>query len=234
MTSTTVASRPAAETHPTRAPFPEVSTTSPPGPAAATVIISADSAYRYALTRRWGSGPTALFVGLNPSTADAASDDASTRRMVGFARSVGCGGLTLVNLYAWRSRSPSVLRKVSDPVGPDNDAWITRAAAASDLVVAAWGTHARPERSAAVLELLRCSTIWCLGLTRDRHPAHPLYLPSRTSLQIFQPATHDWSEWAAVHESGLSEPLRERACVACGVDEVDVDPGDLERAGRWS
>ena len=66
-------------------------------------VLSQCGAYRYTLTRRWGSGPRAVFVGLNPSTADAENDDASTRRMVGFARSAGCWSLKLVNLYAWRS-----------------------------------------------------------------------------------------------------------------------------------
>lgn len=36
--------------------------------------------YRYALWRRWGSGQYAMFIGLNPSTADEYSDDPTIRR----------------------------------------------------------------------------------------------------------------------------------------------------------
>ena len=99
-------------------------------------VISPDGLYRYTLSRRWGSGPRALFVGLNPSRADGDVDDHSTRRMIRFAQAAGCGGLTLVNLFAWRSPSPRTLRQVPDPVGPSNDHWICSAVAAADLVVA--------------------------------------------------------------------------------------------------
>lgn len=203
-------------------------------PTAAAVrdaVLSPDGTYRYTLTRRWGTGPRAVFAGLNPSTADAAVDDPSTRRMIGFAQSAGCGSLTLVNLYAWRSASPAVLRRVLDPVGPDNDAWIATAATEADLVIAAWGTHAGSERAAAVLELLGHATVWCLGRTKAGHPRHPLYVPAKTPLELFQPATHDWEPWRRVIDSGLPEPLRERSCLTCGADEVDVDH---DRPGGWS
>ena len=196
-----------------------------------SAVVSADRGYRYLLTRRWGSGPRALFVGLNPSTADATVDDASTRRMVGFARSAGCGSLALVNLYAWRSTSPAVLRHVADPTGPENDAWITAAAETADLVVAAWGTHAAPDRAAAVLRLLGCARVRCLGRTKGGHPRHPLYVPARTPLEVYRSAAHDWDEWREVAAGGLPEVLRERVCLACGADEVAVD--DNARP-RWS
>lgn len=194
---------------------------------ARSAVVSPDRSYRYLLTRHWGSGPRALFVGLNPSTADATVDDASTRRMVGFARSAGCGSLALVNLYAWRSTSPAVLHHVADPIGPDNDSWITGSAGAADLVLAAWGTHATPGRAATVLQLLGCATVWCLGLTRDGHPRHPLYVPARTPLVVYQPAAHDWDEWDRVSSDGSPEVLRERLCLACGTDEIAVDHNAL-------
>ena len=33
-------------------------------------LLSPCRRYRYALWRRWGDGPPAMFIGLNPSTAD--------------------------------------------------------------------------------------------------------------------------------------------------------------------
>lgn len=194
---------------------------------ARSAVLSPDRSYRYLLTRRWGSGSRALFVGLNSSTADATVDDASTRRMVGFARSAGCGSLTLVNLYAWRSTSPSVLRHVPDPVGPDNDAWISYAAAGADVVVAAWGTHADTAREANVIQLLAHNVVWCLGRTKDGHPRHPLYVAARTQLEIYRPDSHDWEDWTPVSEPGTPEPLRERICSTCQLDEIDVDYGQM-------
>lgn len=56
-------------------------------------ILSDCGRFRYALTRRWADGPTALFIMLNPSTADACADDPTIRRCIGFARREGCGAL---------------------------------------------------------------------------------------------------------------------------------------------
>ena len=233
VTNTTVAPRRTASDHHTRAPFPEVKVIPPgsatpttPAPSAeviGTAVLSADSRYRYLLSRTWGTGPCAVFIGLNPSRADAIQDDASTRRMIGFARSLGCGQLRLVNVYGWRSTTPTMLRRVTDPVGPDNDRWIRDTVAAADLVVAAWGTHASPIRVAAVLNLLRHRTVWSLGQTRDGHPRHPLYLPARTSLVRFADPRHDWTDWHPIPGHGLPEPLKERFCPTCGADDIRID-----------
>lgn len=47
--------------------------------------------YRYSLRRQWGdpAGGYAMFVGLNPSTADETMDDQTIRRCVGFAKQWG-------------------------------------------------------------------------------------------------------------------------------------------------
>ena len=231
VTSTRVAPRQTANDHHTRAPFPEVNTlppgsatpTSPPAEVTGAAVLSADGRYRYLLTRTWGPGPCAVFIGLNPSRADAVEDDASTRRMIGFARSLGCGQLRLVNVYGWRSTAPAILRRVPDPVGPDNDRWISDSLADADLVIAAWGTHADPERVAAVLNLLRHRTVWSLGQTRDGHPRHPLYLPARTPLIRFADPRHDWTDWHPIPGPGLPEPLKERFCPTCGADDITID-----------
>jgi hypothetical protein len=49
--------------------------------------ISSNKRYRYVLTRIWnGALPTLLFIGLNPSTADAQEDDATIRRLISLTR----------------------------------------------------------------------------------------------------------------------------------------------------
>ena len=57
-----------------------------------SATISKDGLYRYSLERVWDpSKPTALFICLNPSTADAEIDDPTVRKMVGFAKRFGYG-----------------------------------------------------------------------------------------------------------------------------------------------
>src|SRR5579859_5937119 len=91
----------------------------------AGATFSACRTYRYRLWRSWEPrGSRCVFVGLNPSTADESTDDATIRKCVGFAKRWGFGAIEVVNLFAYagvRSTDPRSLLGVSDPVGPDND-----------------------------------------------------------------------------------------------------------------
>src|SRR5262249_32293760 len=102
-------------------------------------VISGDGRYRYSLTRRWGRGPRALWIMLNPSRADREVDDPTIRRCIGFSGSWGYGAMEVVNLYALRTPEPRLLRRHPDPVGPENDGWITRASRRATEIVLAWG-----------------------------------------------------------------------------------------------
>jgi len=113
---------------------------------------------------------------LNPSTADERTDDPTLRRCIGFARHWGLGGLRVVNLYALRATKPAELWRVADAVGPENDRYLAEAAAGDDLLIAAWGVHAKPERIRQVLALPGFSRLSYLQLTKDGAPRHPLYL----------------------------------------------------------
>ena len=106
--------------------------------------------YRYWLTRRWGPGPALMFVSLNPSDADEHRDDPTTRRDMDFARDFGYDAVTLLNLGAAVMTNPKHLALLADPIGPDNDAHLDRAAASHDVIVFAWGAHADPARARAV------------------------------------------------------------------------------------
>jgi hypothetical protein len=142
--------------------------------------FSEDGVYRYTLTRRWGAGRRAVFIMLNPSTADADVNDPTVARCCRYARDWGMGQLLVLNLFALRSTDPRGLRTHPNPVGPEND-HVFRAVQREDLVVAAWGTHgAFGDRDAQVLGLLRERrvAVHYLRLTKNNHPAHPLYLPA--------------------------------------------------------
>lgn len=134
--------------------------------------------YRYSLTRIWDRAlPTITFVLLNPSTADAMQLDPTLRRCVGFATREAYGGMVIVNLYALRTKDPKVMMAAADPVGPDNDRVL---ATVTGTVVAGWGTNASPSRVAQALELL--PRLHALGVTKDGHPRHPLYVAADAPL----------------------------------------------------
>lgn len=155
-----------------------------------------DGVYRYALYRQL-DGPYSgvpgyecnlLWLMLNPSTADHEVDDATIRRVMGFSRRFGADACTVVNLFALRSTDPRYLRGHPDPVGPYNDQVLTTMSSAAQRVVCAYGAlGAFQDRAQHVLKLLRGtgSALLALGVTKDGHPRHPLYLPNAAELQDF-------------------------------------------------
>jgi hypothetical protein len=162
--------------------------------------------YRWWLRRCWQPRrPELLFIGLNPSRADAERDDPTLRRLLGFARRWGHGSLTVVNLFARISPSPVALRRCADPVGAANDRWIRQALAdilaaqagpvgtvggAGPAIWLGWGNGGRWRgRQDAVLDGLRPwgveGQLGCLGLTAGGQPRHPLYAPGDAVLKPF-------------------------------------------------
>lgn len=134
--------------------------------------------YRYALWRRWEpQAPYALFVGLNPSTADEYTDDPTIRRCKRFASDWGYGGLCVANLFALRATNPADMIAHSDPVGPDNNAWLEHLANNASAVILAWGAKGSHRgRNRECENILARHYPKCLGKTKAGHPRHPLYI----------------------------------------------------------
>jgi hypothetical protein len=141
-------------------------------------IIDETGKYRYQLWRIWDEAkPLAVFIMLNPSTADAEEDDPTIRRCMNYARSWGYGGIKVVNLFAYRATDPKELTNVIDPVGIENNKYITMAVKEAGIVVAAWGTKGDYlSRQSHLMELKLLPNLHYLGLTKDGYPKHPLYL----------------------------------------------------------
>ena len=166
--------------------------------------------YRWWLERHWPPAATAgqqagggvasscgrlLFIGLNPSRADAARDDATLRRL-GFA------ALEVVNLFARVSPRPDDLQRLAEPVGGENDRWIAARLRACDRVWLGWGNGGRwSGRDRRVLALIRNgvppAAVGCIGVTASGQPRHPLYAP----------AAARWVPWA--EQAPLSHPGRD-------------------------
>lgn len=149
-------------------------------------VFDATRRYRYRWEQRWGDGPMALFVMLNPSTADEDKADPTVRRCIAFAKREGCGGLIVCNLYAYRSTDPAALRLVEDPRGPDNEQHIRQAAKEAAVRIVAWGSNhlggAWPHRVKGILA--EAGAVHALRLTKHGDPGHPLYVPGATPLMV--------------------------------------------------
>jgi len=144
--------------------------------------ISNDPRYRYWLTRVWDESlPVVVWMMLNPSTADAFADDATMRRCMAYAKAWGYGGIAVVNVYAFRARSPKVMLAADDPVGPHNDRWLIfwweQARRTGAPIVCGWGNNAREGRVRSVLRLAQECGIMLHALEMGKFaPKHPLYL----------------------------------------------------------
>lgn len=147
-------------------------------------VLSENGVYRYSLTRIWdANAPVLVWVGLNPSTADATVNDPTIQKEVKFSKAWGYGGLVKVNLFAFRSTDPVALNGVWDPIGPENPAHIARAIQGRS-VLACWGASVPEKYQSYALTLgrnLRALTAtYVLGLTKHGQPRHPLYMRDGT------------------------------------------------------
>lgn len=161
--------------------------------------------FRYALWREWRptcpDRRTVVFVGVNPSTADGQSDDATIRKMVGFAQRWRCNRMGVVNLFAYRATDVRELANAyrsngsAAIVGPENNNHFVRAIRDADLVVPCWGSLAKIPRQIrwragsvrAQLREMKCKHTVVLGLTKGGDPFHPLMLPYSTPTQEWVP-----------------------------------------------
>lgn len=159
----------------------------------ADAVLSPCGTYRYTLSRHWYAGAETrhvLFIMLNPSIADAHTDDRTVRKCQKYARAWGFAGITVVNLFALRSKDPRELVRHPDPVGPVNDEIIEIFACTAGVgrIVAAWGKDGalfnRGLIVAALLEQLDVPVYRLGAVTKGGHPWHPLYRPDDCELQL--------------------------------------------------
>jgi hypothetical protein len=147
--------------------------------------------YRLILTREWGPGPSACFIGHNPSTATHEAEDPTTLAWAHFARENGFGRYVAVNLYPFRSSDPAACRAwvadwdkrqawdVRDALMM-NESVVVAEAKKADRVVACWGALAQDWNWVEhVVEAIQSGEapypdIFCLGLTASGAPKHPL------------------------------------------------------------
>lgn len=153
-------------------------------------VLSDCKKYRYKLWRIWDHRkPKVLFVMLNPSKADAETNDNTIRRCIGFAKAWGYGGFYVGNLFAYRSTDPDALyfnrNHGEDIIGPENDKCIDEMASLCEKIVFAWGNDGGLMGRCIDLAA-KFPAAYCLGQTKIGHPAHPLFLKKSTELLPFK------------------------------------------------
>lgn len=148
-------------------------------------VFGGDGAYRYALWRIWDSSlPMVMFIGLNPSTADAVKDDPTIRRVRDFAKRWGYGGVFMMNLFAVVSSDPKVLKTCDDPIG-SNDRYLVEISSHCKDVVFAWGNFKEAvERSKQVAKMFPGAK--ALQINKNGSPKHPLYVKGDVVPVIFK------------------------------------------------
>lgn len=158
-----------------------------------SAIISPCGKYRTRLEREISdNGPVAAIFGVNPSTADATTNDATIRKDIGFARRFGWSRIIKGNKFAYRATDVRELAKCFDPVGPDNDAHILQIMQDADILVAAWGPlsklpkHLRG-RFRALVKMADDvgKPFYCFGTAKDGQPRHTLMLSYETPLELW-------------------------------------------------
>jgi hypothetical protein len=151
-------------------------------------IFSPCERYRLRL-RRW-QGDTfpalhMLWIGMNPSTADASVNDPTIAREWEFTVREGYSGLVKVNVADYRATEPKMLLQPGlVPNSPENLPLIVEAAKSASMVVLCHGklNRALTAAGAATAAALEAAGIqlYCLGTNADGSPRHPLYLAKHT------------------------------------------------------
>jgi hypothetical protein len=174
-------------------PGGKVRTSLPAGMTGDAEFYGEDDQYRLWLLRNWSGGidtPIVLWIGMNPSTADARVNDPTISRIIEFSRSFGYRACVICNVMDYRATHPADLcRESVVPSSDKNVETIVRLAKVAREVILCHGLvpKALQKYAAAAVAALRSHRInlHCMGRTATGSPRHPLYLRSDTQPEPF-------------------------------------------------
>ena len=155
-----------------------------------SAVLSDCGLYRYRLERSVAeSGPVYAFFGVNPSTADAAVDDATVRKWRGFVTRWGGSRFIVGNVFAYRSTDVKALATAADPIGRLNNDHLKRIIEEADILVPCWGDQTKvPAELRMHFHWMRQvlaeagKPVQSFGLSKGGFPMHPLMLGYDTRL----------------------------------------------------
>ena len=158
-------------------------------------VFSDDRRHR-PLMRRW-LGDTfpdryLMFIGMNPSTADATVNDPTCAREWTFTQREGFAAMVKANVGDYRATHPKMLLEPDVVVSsPANLPTIREQARGAARVILCHGKLNKalvPAGQALVQALTEDGIdLWCFGTNADGSPKHPLYLRSDTPLVRWSP-----------------------------------------------
>lgn len=157
--------------------------------------FSKDGRHR-TLMRRWlgDAFPDryVLFIGMNPSTADAEVNDPTCAREWTFTQREGFAAMVKANVGDYRATHPKMLLEDGVIVSsPANLPAIREQAKGAARVILCHGklNKALVPAGKALVEALTEDgiDIWCFGTNGDGSPKHPLYLRADTPLVRWMP-----------------------------------------------
>ena len=175
-----------------------------------SAVISSDEKYRYWLEREVPRSDVGIaqamgVIMINPSTADHTIDDATIRRLRGFASGYGVEKFCVANLFALRTPDVKELSLNAalghDIEGPENGFYLDKLfeECKSGRIIVAFGSYAKLpdefwDQPRKVIERAVAHKIdlWCWGHNKDLSPKHPLYLPKDAQLEKWRGRYDFW------------------------------------------
>lgn len=141
--------------------------------------FSNDNKHRYCLWRIWDSTlPLVMFIGLNPSTANAQNDDPTIRRIVSISKNLGYGGVYMMNCWTYISTDPAQLKVNPMNEEINNHNLIIVASKCKDVIFA-YGNFKIVSDTGRDKELKEMfPKALALHINKNGSPKHPLYVRS--------------------------------------------------------
>ena len=124
-----------------------------------------------------------MFIGLNPSTANADTDDNTIKRVTAISNYNGHGGFYMMNCWAYISTDPEKLRehRWNELICEWNDNMLTVIKAQCKDVVFAWGNFSVVKETGRDKELIEMfPNAKALHINKNGSPKHPLYCKAET------------------------------------------------------
>ena len=155
-------------------------------------VISEDEKYRFALWRIWDRNKDCLlFIGVNGSLAGKINDDHTVVKMINFGKAWGYGGLFIGNLSPVRAVHTTYLNlrmaENQESIKLNEESIKRMRLLCSDCMLG-WGETGKffTDRMERILNIVG-KPVYCIKVNRSGEPAHPLYMPNSSKLQVFTP-----------------------------------------------
>lgn len=140
--------------------------------------FSDDGKHRFILWRVWNEKlPKVMFIGLNPSRADAETNDPTINRVISFAKSWGYGGIYMANCFTFITPYPEELKEYAID-SEFTDTILKHYAKQCKLIIFCWGTFKIVKETGRDKQLMKIfPNAKVLKINIDISPRHPLYVP---------------------------------------------------------